>query len=272
MLALHARRSSGTIAAYRERFPKAPLAVVLTGTDLYRDLPGDPDARRSLDLADRIVVLQDDAPRCLPRAWRRKCEVIFQSASPVKAARGRARDLRCVVVGHLREEKDPATLFEAIRKLPPDIPIRIRHIGGGLDPELQAAAFQLARDEPRYRYAGALSHRATRAAIAMADVLVHPSRMEGGANVIAEAMTAGTPVIASRMSGNVGMLGRGYGGYFPVGDAAALSRRLSRAATDSGYLFGLRAQCRERKPIFSPSRERKALCELVARLLAQARR
>src|SRR5262245_32358341 len=62
MLALHARRSHTSIARFSKRFPDAPLVVVLTGTDLYRDIRTDRDARASLELADRLVVLQDQGP------------------------------------------------------------------------------------------------------------------------------------------------------------------------------------------------------------------
>ena len=56
--------------------------------------------------------------------------------------------------------------------------------------------------------------------------------MEGGAHVIMEAALCGTPVLASRVAGNVGMLGAGYGGYFPAGDAAALAALLRRCRED----------------------------------------
>jgi glycosyltransferase involved in cell wall biosynthesis len=39
-------------------------------------------------------------------------------------------------------------------------------------------------------------------------VLVHTSRMEGGAHVVIEALRSGTPVLASRIAGNLGLLGR----------------------------------------------------------------
>src|SRR5215472_12255891 len=61
MIALHARRSHASIAEFRERCPGKPLVVALTGTDLYRDIRSDRDARRSLEMADRLVVLQDRA-------------------------------------------------------------------------------------------------------------------------------------------------------------------------------------------------------------------
>jgi glycosyltransferase involved in cell wall biosynthesis len=56
------------------------------------------------------------------------------------------------------------------------------------------------------------------------------SRMEGGANVIIEAVTSGVPVLASDISGNRGMLGEDYAGFFPPGDAAALARLIDRIA------------------------------------------
>jgi hypothetical protein len=38
LIALHARRSAPVIQRFRESRPHMPLIVVLTGTDLYRDL------------------------------------------------------------------------------------------------------------------------------------------------------------------------------------------------------------------------------------------
>lgn len=268
MLALHAKRSADSVAAYRRARPDGPIAVVLTGTDLYRDLPGNPEARRSLDLADRIVALQDDALRMLEADWRRKASVIFQSARTLARRRKAADRLHCVMVGHLRVEKDPATLFAAIARLPGDLPITLRHIGAPLDPALAAAARELEARDPRYRYSGALPHGLTRSAIAAAHLIVHPSRMEGGANVIVEAVTAGTPVIASRVSGNVGMLGEDYRGYFAVGDAAGLAACLAAACRDRAYLAALGKACARRKALFDPRAEKKAVNALVAAMLA----
>jgi putative glycosyltransferase (TIGR04348 family) len=266
MIALHARRSAGSIRAYRTSH-KGGLAVVLTGTDLYRDLPEDVQARHSLRCADRLVVLQDDALRLLSKRDRAKADVIYQSAqaiTPRKKPRGR---LDCVVVGHLREEKDPRTLFRACARLPADAPIAIRHIGAPLDAALAREARALARRDPRYEFAGALTHRAARAAMARAHLLVHPSVAEGGANVIAEAITSGTPIVASRVSGNVGMLGVDYPGYFAVGDELGLASCLLRSLNDTGYLRALHAACRTRRALFAPSREKRCLDKLISKLL-----
>lgn len=268
MVALHAKRSADSVDAFRRARPGCPIAVVLTGTDLYRDLPGNPQARRSLEIADRIVTLQDDALGLLEPAWRRKANVIFQSARTLARRRKAAHRLHCVAVGHLRSEKDPATLFAAFARLPGDAPITLRHIGAPLDPALADAARDLEARDPRYRYSGALAHGLTRSAIAAAHLLVHPSRMEGGANVIVEAVTAGTPVVASRVSGNVGMLGEDYPGYFEAGDAAGLADRLLQACRDPAYLKALGVSCTRRKALFEPRVEKRAVNALVAEMLA----
>ena len=266
MVALHARRSAGSIEAFRQS-RAGGLAVVLTGTDLYRDLPGSVEAARSLEAADRLVVLQDDALRMLSPEVRKKATVIFQSAAAI-ARRAKPRDaLSCVAVGHLRDEKDPRTLFRAWSRLPAGARITLRHIGAPLDDALAAEAYALAARDRRYRYAGALPHGLTRAAIARAHVLVHPSIAEGGANVIVEAVTSGTAVIASRISGNVGMLGARYPGYFEAGDDDGLARCLVRALEDRAYLRSLHAACSKRRPLFAPAAEKRAIRALAASLM-----
>lgn len=266
MVALHARRSAASIESFRKS-AAGQVAVVLTGTDLYRDLPGSAEAARSLELADRLVVLQDDALRVLSPAARDKATVIFQSATPVPRRQRPTDKLSCVAVGHLREEKDPRTLFRAWSRVPSDAKITMRHIGAPLDAALAAEARALAARDPRYRYSGALSHGLTRAAIARAHVLVHPSIAEGGANVIAEAVATGTAVIASRISGNVGMLGADYPGYFEAGDDAALALCLALALEKPAYLRGLQSACAKRRALLAPTREKRAIRDLVAALM-----
>jgi putative glycosyltransferase (TIGR04348 family) len=267
LVALHARRSHPQIAAWHERRPARPLIVALTGTDLYRDLPDDPQARQSLRWADRLIVLQEDAPAQLPRGVAHKARVVFQSAARLTQAGKPAARLNALMVGHLRLEKDPRTALSAWRHLPADLPIRLRLIGAPLDPALAQLVEARAADERRIRWQGPLPHAATRQAIKRAHVLVVPSLMEGGANVIVEAVTAGTPVLASRISGNIGMLGRDYAGYFPVGDAAALAGLLRRCWEDAAFLHALTRQCRSRAPLFSAARERASLTRVLRELL-----
>ncbi len=267
LLALHARRSHASVARYRAAHPRGPLAVVLTGTDLYRDLPACVEARRSLELADRIIVLQEEAPRLLAPRLRRKTRVVFQSADPSVRHTPPSRGLRVVVIGHLREEKDPFRAAAALAHLPRDANVEVVHLGDALTPEMEREARRRMAREPRYRWLGSVRHGRALGWLARSHLLVISSRMEGGANVIAEAARIGTPVLASRVSGNVGMLGRDYPGYFPLGDERALARLLLRAARDVKVYAGLRRALRERRALFAPAAERRALVHALARLL-----
>ncbi len=266
LIALHARRSAAPIARWRERRPEAPIVCVLTGTDLYRDLDADPNARHSLECASRIVVLQDRALMRLDAASRAKAEVIVQSAPALRSTRAPG-DVDLVAVGHLREEKDPETLFRAARLLAADAAApTIAHVGAALDPRFADEARATMAACPAYRWLGALSHTAARRTIASARALVHASRMEGGANVVVEAVRSGVPVLASRIDGNVGLLGADYDGYFPVGDPGALAVLARRFCADDAFARRLRSQCAAREPLFRPAAERRAVRGLVAGL------
>jgi glycosyltransferase involved in cell wall biosynthesis len=91
--------------------------------------------------------------------------------------------------------------------------------------------------------------------------------MEGGANVVAEAARIGTPVIASHVSGNIGMLGADYPGYFPLTDDAALAQLLERAAGDAKWYRSLKSALRARRKLFAPAAERAALAAVVREVL-----
>ena len=270
LLALHARRSAASVAAWAETHPGRPLVLALTGTDLYRDIATDASAQRSLALAHRLIVLQEQGPLALPEALRGKCRVVFQSGTRRQTLPKTTAYLRAVMVGHLRDEKWPQTLFEAARLLAPDEGIHIDHIGAAIDPALGAAAQATAQACPHYRWLGGLPHGATRSRMQRAHLLVHTSRMEGGAHVLMEALLCGTPVLASHIPGNVGMLGTGYGGYVPPGDAPALVQalRACRAGlgAPAGRLATLQAQCEARAPLFDPRTEQATLLALLDEL------
>lgn len=268
MLALHARRSAPAIAAWAQAHPGRGLAVVLTGTDLYQDVALDAQAARSLELAQRLVVLQECGADALAPQLRAKARVVFQSAPGLPTAAKPGGRLDAVMVGHLRAVKAPQTLFQAARLLDPQEGIHLTHIGGDDgEPALGEAARATARACPHYAWLGPLAHEDTRVRIQQAHVLVHTSTLEGGAHVILEAVRSGTPVLASRVPGNVGMLGADYEGYFPAGDAAALAGLLRRCRQPADALLDrLRGQCAARSPLFHAGRERQALRALLAEL------
>jgi putative glycosyltransferase (TIGR04348 family) len=273
LIALHARRSAESVQAWAQASAGRGLALVLTGTDLYRDIGIDAQAQQSLALAHRLVVLQELGVEALPERFRAKARVIFQSTPSARPASKPADHLLAVMVGHLRQVKSPQTLFEAAHRLASRKDIRIEHIGEPLEPGWSELARNAEAKNPHYRWRGALPHAQTLAAIRQAHVLVHTSAMEGGAHVILEAVCNGTPVLASRVPGNVGMLGADYGGYFEHGDAEGLVRLLERCragqdpnAPEPPLLDRLRAQCSLRAPLFAPESERTALLQLIGEL------
>ena len=271
MIALHARRSAASIQAWAEASPHKPLIVVLTGTDLYRDIHFDAAAQRSLQLASTLVVLQAAGVGALPASYREKTRVIYQSAPALQLAIKSTRSFTAVMVGHLRDEKDPLTFLRAAA-MPFDGDLRFKLIGAALDDALGAAAQQCQSGTPRFRWLGALPRAQTRQHIKRAHVLVSCSRMEGGAHVILEAVQSGTPVLASRISGNVGMLGEAYAGYFDLGNAAQLAALIRRCALDKFFLQHLADQCAARAGLVHPGEEKRLVLNLLTSALAAPNR
>jgi len=269
LLALHADRIHASVAAFRKRHPDKPLVVTLTGTDLYRDLPRSRRARQSLRMADRLIVLQEDALRLLDSSSRKKARVVYQSADPsLRHAPPRTR-FRVAVVGHLRKEKDPFRAALALAHV--DLDLELVQVGDALSPEMESRAASLMRRDRRYRWLGGRTHPQTLAWIARSHLLVVSSVMEGGANVISEAARIGTPVLASRVSGNVGMLGRGYPGYFPLFDERALAGLIRKCMEQKQFNRRLKSALSARRHLFAPAAERRALREALGPSISRVR-
>lgn len=271
LIALHARRSHAVVAAWRARTPRAPIALVLTGTDVYRDIRTDARAQRSLEIADRLVVLQPLAADELAPALREKTRVIYQSCEPAFKPSPADADpdaFEVCVVGHLRPVKDPFRIAEAVRRLPPRSRVRVVHVGAALGADMRRRAEAESARGPRYRWIGERGRDEALAIIARSRLLVLTSLLEGGANVISEAVVCGTPVISSAIPGSIGLLGADYPGLFPAGDAAALADLLVRAEADAAFRLELARRCAAIAPLVSPARERTGLAELVADLAA----
>ena len=258
MLALHARRSHASIARFSR---DKPLVVALTGTDVYRDIRTSAEARESLELADRLIVLQPKAAAELLSPLRRKVRVVVQSSSTRLRHAPVARKFRVCVIGHLREEKDPLRIVAALPHV--DADIEVIHLGAPLEPMLVPRT-----EDPRYRWLGSVPHARALKWLASSHAMVISSRMEGGANVVCEALRIGVPVLASRISGNIGLLGRGYPGYFPVEDERALARLVTRATTHRKFYLELKTWVSRLRPMVAPQAEARALLAALKGLKA----
>ena len=267
MIALHARRSHPSIRRFAAAFPKRPLIVALTGTDLYRDIRSDEAARESLELATALIVLQEKGPEVLEPRHRTKTRVVYQSAEPIKCKPPVKRYFDVCVIGHLRDEKDPFRAAFASRLLPPTSRLRVTHTGRPYDEEFAERARLEAFENPRYHWLGEVLPWKARRVLARSRLLAQTSVMEGGANVVSEALASRVPVVASDIPGNVGMLGEDYPGYYPVGDEEALARLLRRAETDGAFYEKLEIRCEARRHLVLPGREKEALGGLVEEVL-----
>jgi putative glycosyltransferase (TIGR04348 family) len=264
LVALHARRSHPSIEKFHHARPDRPIIVALTGTDLYCDLPNDAAAHHSLRLASRIVALQDEAGAELDDEARGKLRVIYQSARPpVRSPQPRSDVFEVCVLCHLRDVKDPLRAAFAARGLPPQSTIRIVHAGRALEPVWAERARAEEESNPRYRWLRGLDHADALDLLSGSRLLVVSSEVEGGANVIAETIVCGVPVVCSRISGNVGMLGPGYRGYYNLRDTESLRALLIRAETDPDFLQDLQGVVNGLKDRFSPERERESWRKLL---------
>ena len=168
------------------------------------------------------------------------------------------------VLAHLRAVKDPLLAAAAVRLLPPQLPCRVILAGGELEPGFAAAARAATGD--RFAWLGELSHQRARTLLRESHVCLSTSRDEGGANVISEAIAAGTPMLATAVPGNTGLLGEDWPGLFPPGDAHALAALLQRAMTDAEFWSELQQRTRNLQPMVEPARERAALAAVLAEL------
>lgn len=264
LIALHASRSASSMRHAAERCPQVPRILILTGTDLYRDLEKDAEAQRSLEIADRLVVLSPGNLPAVPSRHHGKTSVIVQAAEPVTHApphpRGR---FRYAVVAHLRPEKDPLRVVRALDHIPAESAIQVCHAGAALDPVLGRKADHASRSCPRYSWLGDLPPARARELIASSEGLILTSRMEGGPNVVSEAVVQGVPVLTSDILSSVALLGEEWPAVFPVGDERALAGLMVRFERDEAFRNRCRAIVRRLRPRFTPERERAAWTRLL---------
>jgi glycosyltransferase involved in cell wall biosynthesis len=167
------------------------------------------------------------------------CGVDPAAFQPVERDRG--GPLRIVAVGTLHEVKGHVHLIDACRLLVErGVDVTCRFIGDG--PDRDALAARIAEHDLTGRVAlvGRLTSDAVARELADADVLVAPSvptrggKREGIPVVLMEAMAAGLPVVASRLSGIPELVTDGVSGLLvPPGDPTALADALQRLAGDA---------------------------------------
>ncbi len=122
------------------------------------------------------------------------------------------------------------------------------------------------RQPGRYRWLGNRPHWQVLRQLARSHVMVLSSRMEGGANVVGEAVSVGTPVISTRISGSIGLLGEDYPGFYEAGDVDGLRQLLLEAESEGLFNNALAAHRSRLRRVFKPSREHRAWERLLEEL------
>ena len=264
LVAVHAVKSAAAVlAAARER-DDLPIVLLLSGTDVYPTFAPGEGSRAALQRADALVALQPLVVDLLPAELRGKARAITQSATAVDAPKGPR--FRAALLAHLREVKQPLVAIEAFAKLPNELDAELLLAGGVLDDDYARRVERALAATPNARWLGELSRRDGKSLLASSHVCVVPSSSEGGANVVSEAIAAGTPVLCTAIPGNLGLLGDDWPATFAVGDADGLAALAHRAATDAAFYEQLRDRTRALQPGVAPAREREAWRALLAEL------
>lgn len=263
LVALHAYRSHKSIALFRKTFPNKPIILVMTGTDLYRDMSIHPEVIQSMKTANAIVLLQPAALALIPKNLQSKVHVVYQSTKPIKRKPLLKRDFLVSVIGHLRPEKDPFCTAKSLEQLPSESKIRVIHLGKAMSSEMHQMAKSYSAKLERYQWLNELSHAQTMQQLARCHLMVISSLMEGGAHVVTEAIAIGVPVIASDIPGNRGLLGDNYPGYYKVGDEKALAKILLKAETAPSFYKSLEQHIKKRSKYVQPQFEMRSIKALV---------
>ena len=170
-------------------------------------------------------------------------------------------------IGTEWERKGLDILLTAVALMPRTLQTRLSLRVAGLDappPELvQHLRYGLS---PQVTFLGYLQPEAIQHELSSADVLVVPSRYDGWAMVVEEAMAAGTPVIASDEVGAAAdLVVNGYSGFvFPSEDsnalATALNEVVSRDASDRSLDNGALAMVTRHRDAYNIETLERAIC------------
>ena len=265
LIALHATRSLCVSREYKSQRRDGQLWVYLTGTDVYVADQSSADLVEALSMADVIMVSQSAIVQSLAAEFRDKCAVIPASVSlpelPQVFDSNHSDSTKFGFVGHLREVKNPFLMNRAMQFCSGDLTAVT--MGATLEPVFKEQVEEWQQRDPRFRYLGNVPHAEALARLSQLDYSINSSFSEGGANAVAESIVLGTPVLASRIEGNLGLLGEEYIGYFECDNARSLADLMARVMQDPSFARKLQQQTEVLAECFLPRREQEALAELL---------
>jgi len=272
LIALHLFKSNDCVQSFRETSPTSPVVVYLTGTDIYQGLEEDPErAKLLLEQADALVLSQQASKRVLPAELHSKCSIIYSSIElPTylpNIPNLQNDHTHIVIASHIREVKNPLIIPQAL-SLIPDAKVKVHLLGDALDIELGEQVKLATTSDSRFVWHGPLDRETTLAWMKAADYTLNTSFQEGGANSIAESICVGTPVLASKIDGNVGFLGDNYPGYFDPYEPESLASLTKQVLGDTQLSEQLQRTCSNRSHLFTRTQEQQGWDNLVTKVCA----
>ena len=272
------RAARAALGAEHRRLRRgAPERPLRRRADRHRSLPRHPRRRRGAALAraghaPRRAAGPGPRSSCAPALRAKAAGDLPVGAAPRR--RVRRRGAACT-----RRQRRPPARREGSAHAScarpsgwrPRADIRFEQIGGALDPALAAAARpHRGSRTPRYRWLGGLPRAG--------DAAAHPARPRCSSTRAAwkaaprsssRRRRAATAVLASRIPGNVGMLGRDPAGCFDLGDdAGARPADRARAATTVLSWRGCAPRRSPARRSSSRAEEERRLVELIHGALA----
>jgi glycosyltransferase involved in cell wall biosynthesis len=161
---------------------------------------------------------------------------------------------RVLFVGAVIPRKRVLDVVDAVAHAP-DASLRI--VGGAPDRDYAAAVAARVRTlglEDRVKWLGSLTAEQLSAEYQRASVLVLPSAQETSPLVIAEAMAAGVPVVATPVGGVADLVEEGRTGFLvEVGDTNALAQRLDELLRDERTRRAFASAARSSAERFRPA-------------------
>ena len=264
MIALHATKTLAASKRFKVESPNGKLIIYLTGTDLYREQANNNlEFTEALILADALVVGQNASLKSIPADYQSKSHFVPASVllPPLKKVPPPPSP-SLALIGHLRPVKNPFLINMALKELDA-LKLDVFTLGAALEPSMLAnvKTWQLA--DPRFHWLDDIPYAETLSWIQQVDFTLNTSHSEGGSNAVAESIVLGTPVLASKIEGNIGMLGDDYLGYFEPNNPSSLVKLIRRSITNSSFHQTLLQQITELQKNFLPEKEIEAWLKLL---------
>ncbi|PQJ28226.1 glycosyltransferase [Rubritalea profundi] len=256
MIALHATKTLAASKRFKVNSPNRKLIIYLTGTDIYREQTNNnPEFKEALILADALVVSQRASLASIPSEFQDKSHFVPASVllPPLKKVSSPPSP-SLALIGHLRSVKNPFLMNKALKELD-GLKLDVFTLGAALEPNMLHEVHNWQQADSRFHWLNDVPYTKALSWIQQVDFTLNTSHSEGGSNAVAESIVLGTPVLASKIEGNVGMLGDDYLGYFEPNNASSLARLIHLAVTDYSFHQNLLQQITDLQQNFLPEKE-----------------